>query len=125
MKKDLKSETRTIELKSEISLLASTYIGKYKVSQKTLQKHQILKRLQQNKDIVITKPDKGNGVVTLDRTEYMKMLYEIVNDSTKFKKLDGDKTISRETRIHKFLLKFVEVFLMKRITQMSTRRDHQ
>ena len=44
-------------------------------------------------------------MVILDRTEYMKMLYEIVNDSTKFKKLDGDKTISRETKIQKFLLK--------------------
>ena len=105
MKKDLKSQAKSIELKSEISLLASTYIGKYKVSQKTLHKHRILKRLQQNKDIVITKPDKGNGVVILDRAEYLKMVYEIVNDSTKFEKLDGDKTISREIKIQKFLLK--------------------
>ena len=105
MKKDLKSEVKSIDLKSEISLLASAYIGKYKVSQKTLQKHRILKRLQQNKDIVITRPDKGNGVIILDRTEYSKMVYEIVNDSSKFLKLEGDKTISREAKLQKFLLK--------------------
>ena len=105
MKKDLKSEDKSIDLKSQISLLASTYTGQYKVSQKTLEKHKILKRLQKNKDIVITKPDKGNGVVILDRTEYSKMVYEIVNDSSKFKKLEGDKTVSRETKLQKFLLK--------------------
>ena len=41
----------------------------------------------------------------LDRTEYLKMVYEIVNDSSKFKKLEGDKTVSRETKLQKFLLK--------------------
>ena len=49
MKKDLKPEANSIDLKSQISLLASTYIGKYKVSKKTLQKHRILKKLQQNR----------------------------------------------------------------------------
>ena len=105
MKKDLKCESKSIDLKSQISLLASTYTGQYKVSQKTLEKHRILKRLQKNKDIVITKPDKGNGVVILDRAEYLKMVYEVVNDSSKFKKLDGDKTVTRETKLQKFLLK--------------------
>ena len=72
MKKDLKSETKKVELKSQLSLLASTYISNYKISEKTLKKHRILKRLKKNVDIVITRPDQGNGVIILDRSEYLK-----------------------------------------------------
>ena len=105
MKKNLESETKSVELKSQLSLLASTYISSYKVSAKTLNKHKILKKLQTNKDIVISRPDKGNGVIILDKSEYLKMVYEIVNDPNKFKKLDCDKTLKREGRLQRFLLK--------------------
>ena len=43
-----------------------------------------------NKDIVITKPDKGNGVVILDRELYNNAIEEIISDTSKFEKLNED-----------------------------------
>ena len=41
----------------------------------------VLRNLRKNKDIVITKRDKGNGVVILDRKVYNKPLEEIISDT--------------------------------------------
>ena len=43
--------------------------------------------LKKNKDIVITKADKGNGVVILDRKLYNNAIEEIISDTSKFEKL--------------------------------------
>ena len=40
--------------------------------------------LKKNKDIVITKADKGNGVVILDRKLYNNAIEEIISDTSKF-----------------------------------------
>ena len=41
--------------------------------------------LKRRDDIVITKPDKGSGVVVLDKTEYLRLLSEAsINDKSKF-----------------------------------------
>ena len=40
------------------------------------------------KDVVITKPNKGNEVVILDRKLYNDAIEEIISDSSKFKKFD-------------------------------------
>ena len=37
----------------------------------SLKKQKVLQKLKCNKDIVITHPDKANGVVTLNRDEYL------------------------------------------------------
>ena len=37
-----------------------------------------------NADIIITKPDKGNGVVLLDRSDYFSKLEMMVKDLSKF-----------------------------------------
>ena len=44
-------------------------------------------------DIVITKPDKGNGVVTLDRKLYDNAIQEIISNTSKLKKLNEDPTL--------------------------------
>jgi len=62
-------------------------------------KHGILKKLRRKKEIVVLKPDKGNGVVILDRTDYVEKIFEIVNDTGKF------KTIKREGQLQTFLRK--------------------
>ena len=41
-----------------------------------------------NKDIVIHKSDKGNSVVIVDRVDYVKKLQEMVDDQSKFKKIN-------------------------------------
>ena len=48
----------------------------------------VLQNLTKNKDIVITKPDKGNGVAILDQKIYDNAIQEIILDTFKFEKLN-------------------------------------
>ena len=71
-----------------------------------------LVNLSKNKDIIITKPDKGSGVVILNRTDYIKKMEVIVNDTTKFK-VHNDQDlyqVSRriERKVRKFLLEHLK-----------------
>ena len=47
----------------------------------------IIKSLKANKDIVIIRPDKGQGTVLMKRSEYTEKMLQILNDGSKFKKL--------------------------------------
>ena len=69
----------------------------------SLKKHKVLKRFSARKDIVILRPDKGCGAVILDREEYVKKIYAIINGTSKFKKLSCDPTILREGQHQRFL----------------------
>ena len=64
-----------------------------------------MRNLRKNKDIVITKPNKGNGVVILDRKLYNNAIEEIISDSSKFEKLIEDPTLKREASLQRFLRK--------------------
>ena len=48
----------------------------------------VLQNLRKNKNIVITKPDKGNGVAILDRNLYDNAIRKIILDTSKFEKLN-------------------------------------
>ena len=50
--------------------MADSYAYKYTPSFNSLKKHKILQKLKFNKNIVITHPDKDNGVVILNRDDY-------------------------------------------------------
>ena len=56
--KDLKFED---QVRSELSHLANSYYSKYKLSKNSLKQHKILGKLKTNDNVVIIKPDKGNG----------------------------------------------------------------
>ena len=43
-----------------------------------------LKSLSEDQNIVIIKPDKGNGVVILDKANYHSKMHSILQDSSKF-----------------------------------------
>ena len=90
----IKNTKDTETLRGELSHLENSYYSKYKPSTQTLKKHGILKKLKGNKVIVITHPGKGNGVVTMDRKDYDKAMYDILKDNSKFEKL---KLIKGET----------------------------
>ena len=57
---NLKSEEIKSQIKAHISYLANSYFYNYKPSPRLLRQHRVLRNLRKNKDIVITKPDKGN-----------------------------------------------------------------
>ena len=61
--------------------------------------------LGKNKDIVITKPNKGNGDVILDRKLYHNVIQEMISDASKFEKLNEDPTLKREDSLQRFLRK--------------------
>ena len=67
-----------------------------------------IKSLRSNNNIVITKPDKGSGVVVLNRTDYISKMQSILQDQTKFKMLgpatNTDNTSKIDSRIQRRLL---------------------
>ena len=78
-----------------------------------------LKALGKNKDIVVTKPDKGRGVVILDRSIYLQKLNELISDRTKFTEItDNIHTYSTrvEDKINNFLRKMKNLKLLSDIT---------
>ena len=105
LKTDLKNNADAGKLKTEISQLAHCYVSDYKPSKVTLHRHKVLSNLKKKKHIVIVKPDKGSGVVILDRQDYSKMILDILSDSSKFQKLNHDPTVKREGSLQRFLLK--------------------
>ena len=99
---NLKDERKSGEIKVTISNLANVYWCSYEPTQNTLRKHGILKKLRIRKDIVIVRPDKGSGVVILDRDMYNRKILEIINDTAKFKKLKDNPTLTREGQLQRF-----------------------
>ena len=65
----IKFENRKFEsqIKAHLSYLANSYFYNYKPSPRILRQHRVLRNLRKDKDIVIMKSDKRNGVVILHR----------------------------------------------------------
>ena len=58
--------------------------------------------LKDDDSIVIVKPDQGNGILILDRSDYNKKMEDILEDTTKFLRLDDDPvklTLQRENKL--------------------------
>ena len=65
-----------------------------------------LKKLSRNKDLVIVRPDKGNGIVILDKLDYINKVELLLSDTCKFKKLNEDildLCCKREGQLIRFL----------------------
>ena len=58
--------------------------------------------------LVILKPDKGNGVVVLDRIAYDNGILKIINDTSKSRPIRKDPTLLREGRLRRFLRKLLK-----------------
>ena len=95
--------SNTSKIVADLSHLAHCYISSHRPTTADLKKHSILRSLRKNRDIVILKPDKGNGIVILNRTAYDNGLFRIINDSSKFKPISKDPTLTRESRLQRFL----------------------
>ena len=54
-----------------------------------------LKDLRKDDSIIITKPDKGNGVVIVKKHDYLTKMKQLIPDETKLKKLTENPTKSR------------------------------
>ena len=55
-----------------------------------------INQLKKRDDIIISKPDKGSGVVVMDRSDYVRLLSEAsINDETKFKPVSLERPSTR------------------------------
>ena len=72
--------------------------------------------LRKNDDIIVTKLDKGSGVVLLNKGDYVDKMNKILDDPSKFERptsvSSNDNTASIESRLQKRLLDFVKADLM-------------
>ena len=91
MAKKLKDNKQAEKLVADLSHLAHTYVSSYCPTTADLKKLRVLKEIQKNKNIVILKPDKG--------------ILKIINDSSRFRPIKEDPTLSREGRLQRLLRK--------------------
>ena len=64
-------------------------------------KTKVLKQLRQ--DCVILKPDKGNGVVLINKSEYNLAMKKLFSDRSKFKVIQKDPTLTRLKTVQNYL----------------------
>lgn len=63
-----------------------------------------VKKLRNNKGIVILRPDKDNGLVIIkDNITYKLKMYALLNYERKFKQLSSDPTKLREGKLQRYL----------------------
>ena len=68
---------------------------------------QTIRQLTNNKDLVITRPDKGKGVVIMKKSDYIAKMNDVLNDKSKFIRLgpvsEMDHTAGAETSMQDLL----------------------
>ena len=103
------SPENTDRLRTKLKDLSYSYMYSYnhKMHKNILSQDEwsALNDLRNDQSIIITRPDKGNAVVILKRDDYLRKMNQLINDPTKFKKLDSNLTKSRETKLTNYLLK--------------------
>ena len=70
MGKKLRNTKQAGKRVADLSHLAHTYVSSYRPTTVGLKKLRVLKEIRKNKNIVILKPNKGDSVVVLDRSDY-------------------------------------------------------
>ena len=98
---------------NEIKLLSNKFyynFKPYKVFSSIITKADIilLKKFSSNDSIVVCKPDKGNGVVIMDRNDYLSKMHKILFDKSKFNLVHENihtTILHVEDRINRFINK--------------------
>ena len=112
------------EFKSKFQTIVCKYFYNfkaYKVFSAILTRTDIslLRKLASNKNIVVCRPDKGRGVVLLDRGTYVERMKEIIGDSSKFEEVKDSIqkfSLKIEDRINNFLRKLKNLKLIEEET---------
>ena len=75
--------------------------------------YKALLNLPMNKDIVIMCPDKGSGVVIMNRAGYVKKVEDILQDTSKFKAYKDEDLYNVSRRVERKVCKFLLDHLKK------------
>ena len=99
-------------LKQKVGEIAYSSLYNFNMSRSKLmnlpkEEYDALIKLSKNKEIIIAKPDKGSGIVILDRSDYVNKMNSILSDTSKFRmaKQQDVYKISRtiESKVRRFL----------------------
>ena len=72
----------------------------------------MIKEFSLNKNIIVSKPDKGRGIVIVDRVDYLNSMHSIISDNSKFSLIDipiEKFTLKIEDKINTLLRKIKNV----------------
>ncbi|CAF3835154.1 unnamed protein product [Rotaria sp. Silwood1] len=105
--KMLTSNDKKSKIKSLLSYFPSKLNKqlKHDIPNLSQEENKAIYNLLNDKSITISKADKGNAIVILDRQEYINEGNELLNDKKVFKKISFNLTEQREQSLIKFLLK--------------------
>ena len=89
----------------------------YKVFSAIIDKSDIslLKQFALNKNIIVSRPDKGRGVVIINKCDYISSMLKIISDTTKFKVINDNinvYSLKIEDQVNRFLLKLKKLNLI-------------
>ena len=79
------------------------------------QDFKILRDLSKDDNITICRPDKGRGVVIVDKEVYINKMESLLNDTTKFKLIDNNiliHTLRQEDKLNRLITKFKKLNLI-------------
>ena len=68
-----------------------------------------IKIITRIRETLIMKPDKGNGIVLLNKEDYTNSMENLFTNKTKFKQLDSDPTITRLSSLESYLRKLKNI----------------
>ena len=94
----------------------------YKYSNLSKEEAECLKKLSENKNLVIQKSDKGNAIVILNREDYVGKVKELLSDSSKFKvaNVKEGKEIRHLMNVREDFKQVIDELLrMEKITQQT------
>jgi hypothetical protein len=93
-------EVGTLCSREVINALGNFNINKPSHNMLSLEQKALIS-LSKNKELVISKPDKGNGVVIMNRDDYVNKMLEVLNDTDKFNKLSNIDTYNEITGLER------------------------
>lgn len=73
-----------------------------------------IKSLKSRNDVYLTKPDKGAGVVTLNKQDYLDKMNDILNDSTKFRMIGPADTRDNTSKVEARTQIYIKLILSPR-----------
>ena len=123
--------------RTEFKRILLNLYNKYKSSYFHLRKHDVtglnkeekfaLDSLRKDKSIIVSKPDKGQGVAILNKCDYIAKMESILQDQTIFKPVKSDDNISKLSKFQGFLYRLKaskqlddEIYHLTRPTAAST-----
>ena len=89
-------ENKRDNLKHKFRSTFKSYFSRHKISKKWASQIQKLKRIASHNHLYISKFDKGNGILIIDRSLYVNKMQSLLSDSSKFQQYSHSKRSSKD-----------------------------